>query len=255
MSVLLLRLAGPLQAWGDSSRFTRRHTRTEPTKSGVLGLLAAAQGRRRTDPIEDLVATRFGVRVDQPGCLVRDFQTAHRWNDGVSMPLSYRYYIADAVFVAAVEGNDALITGLADAVQSPAFPLYLGRRSCPPEGQVLLGVEHAPLEDALTTVEWQAAKWYRRRLSEGDVYLEAFVDAVGPSEGLPDVVRDVPQSWNPERREYSWREVTSLDPIPKPNPKGRRPRHPEGSGDSTSVGIVVADEPDFMAEAGGVPCT
>ena len=41
MSVLLLRLAGPMQAWGDASRFTTRQTRTEPTKSGVLGLLAA----------------------------------------------------------------------------------------------------------------------------------------------------------------------------------------------------------------------
>lgn len=36
MSTLLLRLAGPLQSWGDSSRFTRRETRAEPTKSGVL---------------------------------------------------------------------------------------------------------------------------------------------------------------------------------------------------------------------------
>ena len=60
MSVLLLRLKGPLQSWGDSSRFTRRETRQEPTKSGVLGLLAAAQGRRRGDPIEDLAGLAFG---------------------------------------------------------------------------------------------------------------------------------------------------------------------------------------------------
>ena len=76
MTVLLLRLAGPMQAWGDNSRFTRRDTRMIPTKSGVLGLLAAADGRRRTDPIEDLAGLRFGVRVDQPGQLQRDFQTA-----------------------------------------------------------------------------------------------------------------------------------------------------------------------------------
>ena len=76
MTVLLLRLAGPLQSWGDSSRFTTRATRREPTKSGVIGLLAAAQGRRRTDSIEDLLTLRFGVRTDQPGSVVRDFQTA-----------------------------------------------------------------------------------------------------------------------------------------------------------------------------------
>ena len=41
MSVLLLQLAGPLQSWGDSSRFVRRETRSEPTKSGVIGMLGA----------------------------------------------------------------------------------------------------------------------------------------------------------------------------------------------------------------------
>jgi len=45
MSVLLLRLAGPLQSWGDSSRFATRGTRREPTKSGVIGMVAAALGR------------------------------------------------------------------------------------------------------------------------------------------------------------------------------------------------------------------
>ena len=42
MAVLLLKLAGPLQSWGSSSRFTERGTEHEPTKSGVVGLLAAA---------------------------------------------------------------------------------------------------------------------------------------------------------------------------------------------------------------------
>ena len=42
MSVLLLRLAGPMQAWGTQSRFTVRDTGLEPSKSGVIGLLCAA---------------------------------------------------------------------------------------------------------------------------------------------------------------------------------------------------------------------
>lgn len=67
MAVLLLRLAGPMQAWGVRSRFTVRSTELAPTKSGVIGMLAAAVGRRRTDPIEDLIKLRFGVRKDQPG--------------------------------------------------------------------------------------------------------------------------------------------------------------------------------------------
>ena len=51
-SVLVLRLAGPMQSWGVSSQFVHRATETFPTKSGLVGLLAAAQGRRRCDPIE-----------------------------------------------------------------------------------------------------------------------------------------------------------------------------------------------------------
>ena len=65
MSVLLLQLAGPLQSWGDSSRFVRRETRNEPTKSGVIGMLASAQGRNREDSIEDLLGLSFGVRIEQ----------------------------------------------------------------------------------------------------------------------------------------------------------------------------------------------
>ncbi|MEV7715510.1 CRISPR-associated protein Cas5, partial [Streptomyces sp. NPDC088270] len=60
MSVLLMRLAGPLQSWGSAARFVRRTTENAPTKSGVLGLLAAAQGRRRDADLSDLAALEFG---------------------------------------------------------------------------------------------------------------------------------------------------------------------------------------------------
>ena len=53
MSVLLLRLAGPMQSWGVESRFTVRDTGLEPSKSGVVGLLCAALGRRRDADIAD----------------------------------------------------------------------------------------------------------------------------------------------------------------------------------------------------------
>lgn len=72
---LVLRLAGPMQSWGSSSEFNWRQTDAQPTKSGIVGLLAAASGRRREDPIEDLLALRLGVRIDQPGTLLRDYHT------------------------------------------------------------------------------------------------------------------------------------------------------------------------------------
>src|SRR5882757_7550087 len=125
----MLRLAAPLQSWGTSSRFVRRNTDRAPSRSGIIGLLAAAEGRRRTDSIEDLLDLRVGVRVEQAGQLERDFHTAHTRDGAGSMPLSYRFYLADAAFVAAIEGPPSVLDGLREALRRPAFPLYLGRRS------------------------------------------------------------------------------------------------------------------------------
>lgn len=44
---LFLRLEGPLQAWGDPSKFVIRRTMDAPTKSGVFGLLCCALGYSR----------------------------------------------------------------------------------------------------------------------------------------------------------------------------------------------------------------
>jgi CRISPR system Cascade subunit CasD len=225
VTVLLLRLAGPLQAWGDASRFVRRETRQEPTKSGVLGLLAAAQGRRRTDPIEDLAATMFGVRVDQPGRLVRDFQTARSMDGTQTMPLSYRYYLADAVFIAAVEADPGLLNGLLDALRNPTFPLYLGRRSCPPAGHVAIGLREGDIDQALRSEPWQASSWYRRSQSQL-VDLPIVQDAKDPAE-VGELVRDQPIRFDPVRREYGWRTVIhSSHRVPNGSGTQQSPRHP-----------------------------
>lgn len=209
MSVLLLALSAPLQSWGASSRFARRGTEAAPTKSGIVGLLAAAQGRRRTDPVEDLARLRFGVRIDQPGRLVRDFQTEQRAN-GDALPLSYRFYLADAVFLAGIEGDRGLLDGLAEAVRRPAFPLYLGRRSCPPAGPLLPLVRDGDLVEVLEAHPWAAAGWYRRtreirNLTE--VRLETIVDSTGTDPAAVSL-HDLPVSFNPESRSYGWRRVS-----------------------------------------------
>ncbi len=66
MHSLLLKFKAPLQAWGAESRYKTRASNPEPTKSGVIGLLAAAQGRARQQPLADLAALSFAVRVDYP---------------------------------------------------------------------------------------------------------------------------------------------------------------------------------------------
>lgn len=210
MTTLILRLSGPMQSWGTRSRFAYRYTDPHPSKSGVLGLLAAAQGRRRTDSIEDLLGLRFGVRKDQPGQVLRDFQTARSLNGQRAFPLTYRYYLADAVFVAGVEGDSALLEQLANALRRPRFPLFLGKRSCPPAGQLLLDVVPGGLESALedaegTGVEWQAATWWRRR-QDRRVLVEVLRDAA-VDEPSRSMVEDTPISFDPIHRRYATRAV------------------------------------------------
>lgn len=205
MTVLLLQLAGPLQAWGSRSRFAHRGTEIAPTKSGVIGMLAAAKGIRRTEPLTELLGLEFGVRLDQPGQILRDFQTARSLDGRQRLPLTYRFYLADAAFLAGISGEPELLHGLAQALKRPQFPLYLGRRSCPPARPVSLGVHDGTLEHALTSWPWLAAEWHRRPAAH-TVRLEIIRDA-RPGEQVTETVPDEPVSFNPEHRQHTWRSV------------------------------------------------
>nr|WP_076389407.1 type I-E CRISPR-associated protein Cas5/CasD [Vaginimicrobium propionicum] len=205
MSTLLLRLAGPLQSWGAESRFNHRLTRSEPTKSGVLGLLAAAQGRRRSDPIEDLLALRFGVRTENPGTQLRDFQTEIDWRTTKAMPLTNRYYLADAVFLAAIDGPDELMSGLREALLKPTFPIYLGRRSCPPAGPLFAEVRETSFDVALRQEPWRGhheTKLHKDRSGRLPIVRDCL-----PGERADESIRDVPISFDIRNREYGWRDV------------------------------------------------
>ncbi|AKE41057.1 CRISPR-associated Cas5 family protein [Corynebacterium kutscheri] len=218
MSVLLLKLAGPLQSWGDHSRFMHRDTRREPTKSGVIGLLAAAQGRLRTDTITDLAELRFGVRTDQIGTVISDFQTEIDWRNREAEPLTHRDYLADAIFVAAVEGSTSVITELAEAVKSPKFPLFLGRRACPPSGQLLIGIKENSLVECLENEKWHASCWYKKKQPK-KVQLRLSYDAHG-DDPISEMVSDVPKSFDLKNREYGVRAVTHRFTSDIDNPKG-----------------------------------
>lgn len=146
MTILLIRLAGPMQSWGTQDRFGHRFTEREPSKSGVIGILCAALGRGRDVPVDDLAALRMGVRADLDGRAERDYQTAggthlkddvygvRRASGGLSpnAVLSYRYYLAGADFLVALEGPDELLRQLAQALRRPVWQLALGRKAFPP---------------------------------------------------------------------------------------------------------------------------
>lgn len=187
---LLIRLAAPLQSWGCDSKFNTRRTDRAPTKSGVIGLCACALGRKRTESISDLAELRFGVRTDKPGRLLTDFHTAR--NDKTAF-LSYRHYLADAEFTVGLEGDQTLLMKIDAALRSPEYPLFLGRRSCPPTLPISLGMIELPLVEAL-----------KLGINPNTKIL---VDCDEPSNILK---RDLPLSFSQEKREYIFRSLKEL---------------------------------------------
>ncbi len=152
MPTLLLRLAGPMQAWGTTSRFDKqRDTGKEPSKSGVIGLLAAAMGIDREDWInlEPLTNLKMGVRHDRSGVLRKDYQTA-----GCAQPFSIiradgklsedgipsdRFYLADAVFLVGLEGRDKnLLAKAHEKLKNPTWVIGLGRKPYMPSEPIFL---------------------------------------------------------------------------------------------------------------------
>ncbi len=164
MHTLLLRLAGPMQSWGTQSRFGVRDTGLEPSKSGVLGLLCAALGRPRWEPVDDLAILVMGVRVDREGTVERDYHTIQkvaRASQGrEETVLSERFYLADADFLVGLSGEDLpLLHRLDAALRAPRWALFLGRKAFPPGVPVALpggGVRpEMPLEEALRSEPWR----------------------------------------------------------------------------------------------------
>lgn len=206
MPTLLLRLAAPLQAWGLDSKFEVRKTNREPTKSGVVGLLAAALGMKRDNQegLQRLNQLRFAVRVDQEGNLLTDF---HMVRSEKSSYVTYRYYLEDAVFLAGLESeNRTILEELEQALHYPVFPLFLGRRSCPPTLPLCLGVRETGLLETLSTEPWQGAE----RNREKNRKLRILIDA-NPAEYGAVFQKDLPLSFHPVHRQYGYRNVRELE--------------------------------------------
>jgi CRISPR system Cascade subunit CasD len=210
MSTLLLRLVGPMQSWGTTSRFDQRDTGKEPSKSGVIGMLAAALGidRENWSDLEPLTRLTMGVRHDRSGLPKRDYQTAGCAAsdtiikaDGTPARgggvVSQRFYIADAAFLVGLESADrGLLAMIHCALLNPVWPLALGRKSYLPSEPVWMcdALQDAPLLDALKG--WPPLASARR----GDGAAERLLLSVESSDGSGVMKMDQPLSSFAERR-------------------------------------------------------
>ncbi len=152
---LIVRLDGPMQAWGTHTYEDFRPSSLFPTRSGLLGLLGACLGIERGDDeaLKRLASSvDFSVRIDEstarpettesaPKVAIKlaDFHTVldARKVDGSANRnpvVSRREYLFDAAFTVAVGERPSASPGLeaiADGLRRPYFTPVLGRRSCP----------------------------------------------------------------------------------------------------------------------------
>lgn len=217
MTGLVLRLAGPMQSWGEHSEFGDRDTLPYPSRSGLIGMFAAAQGVTRGESLERYEALRLTVRIDSPGLHMSDFHTiggglprartvptaeGKRKPENATTIVTRRSYLADAVFTVAVTGPG--IEDVGRALRFPRWQSYLGRRSFVPDPLLVLRTGAPdPVQELRTGVP---LPW--RRLTEGAESVD--VDLV--TEGRADaesrtILNDVPRSFAPRGRRYASREV------------------------------------------------
>lgn len=167
---LMLKLAGPMQAWGTHTFEDYRAIHPFPTRSGIVGLLAACLGIERHDR-ESLMALgqsfQLAVRADRDDqrsytpTVITDFHTVEqaRKVDGKPNPnpvVSRREYVCDASFTAALHFQPEAPWDrqtVKTALCRPHYTPYLGRRSCPLSRPLLEGeVEASSLSAALAQV-------------------------------------------------------------------------------------------------------
>ena len=168
MRHLILNLEAPLMAFGGETIDNYGVIRSFPSASMLTGLLANALGWRRIEwerhqQLQDRLV--FAVRIDREpatGVRMQDFQTAklggsdRGWttrgapegraggsNTYLAPHLRYRDYFADmrATIVLRLEGSAAepTLDALAEALQEPARPLFIGRKPCLPSGSLFAG--------------------------------------------------------------------------------------------------------------------
>ncbi len=166
--ILVLRLDGLLQSWGEHSKWGYRDSAAMPTKSGVIGMIGCAMGLERDDDRLGELSEKLcmAVRADRPGREIMDFQTVQSKDflnaEGKRLGkkgeyytiITYRTYLQDACFTVALSGDGGCLREISEAFARPRWPVYLGRKSCVPSRPVCEGIteKYSTLADAIREI-------------------------------------------------------------------------------------------------------
>lgn len=161
-ALLILRLEGLFQSWGETSKWDYRDSSDFPTKSGIVGLIGCAMGEERESPVlvelsQDLT---IAVRADREGIRVMDFQTVtgNPLLNAAGKPrslgntiISNHVYIQDACFTVFLEMEEFWHARIVKALRDPRWCVFLGRKNCVPSRPVLEceSPDYISLHDAL----------------------------------------------------------------------------------------------------------
>lgn len=218
MKTVTIKLTAPLQSYGNEANFDRRTSYDYPSKSAVIGLVAAALGYSRRDTrIKGLNQLAYAVRVDQPAKPMTDFQIVE-WKRN-RRKLTYRDYLQDAVFMVALGSeDDAFIDQIDWAIRHPHFQLALGRRANVPAGPIItsIGLEENPVQ-VLQNISWQASQFYMRKIKQATFVAELIADAWLLPDYPSSMVKDTVVSFDQRHRQYGFRAV-AVERVSLDNP-------------------------------------
>ena len=228
---ILLWLEGPLQSWGFDSRYNRRDTLNFPTRSGVMGLILAAQGaggpqqkllaefagsdmqvfafsrKEKEKPAPKLpllqdfhmVGSGYDEKDPWQSLLIPKISEGKKPNETTGSKLTYRYYLQDVAFAVILEVPDSRAEETSNALQAPAWDLYLGRKCCVPTEFIFQG-SFKELDDA----EQKA----RQLANEKQLWLEFQVKQGACDDGDETItLNDVPLAFG-VNKQYRDRQVT-----------------------------------------------
>lgn len=147
-------VSGPFAAWSGTAAGSREiDCESGPSRSQAIGMVAAAIGIPRSRPHElyrlqeallcAVVTRRSGVRLV-------DYQTSREYgNPSAEGIILRRDYACGGEWTVLLEGEEELLRDIEQALLFPVFPIYLGRKSCPPDAPPRTEIIGSGLADAV----------------------------------------------------------------------------------------------------------
>lgn len=229
MKYLALWFESPIQSWSIDSKFSLRSTFSFPTKSGIAGIILSSLGRggeekeflksfasfketaisfknknsnSSTPNMIDyqVVGNGFDENDEWQSNMIPKMRNGGKANKG-GVKLTFRYYLQNAYFGVVQEIDDSIAGEVIDGLQSPHWPIYLGRRCCIPSYPIYNGVFDSDTEAMDKLFDIANSK----NLSEIERMVEGYVEEAFDTF----YIMDVPVTFG-KRKEYRDRQISII---------------------------------------------